>query len=411
MATQVRPELGVSDGHTAVPPEALDRLGTPLKLRLRAAGRGLVLHHNPFVRHVIKRRRRDVRNPDGSPVFREVPVRLHGDENNDALEMSDAMAAAYGDSRAYCEQIAKVRPAAGILKTLLLRRIGSSLRAGLPTARKLRAGEETSLFTEEEANGTGGPPIDPGQEARDKLDSAIRHMEAAGDDDPKFSAILQRLRSGWAERGCILFSQYLDTVLWLAGHLALALPQEPVGIYGGRDNTYLFEEGRRRDATRDEVQGRVRDRSLRILVATDAASEGLNLQRLETLINIDLPWNPERLEQRKGRIDRLGQLASEIDILNLRYRNSVEDEVHHALSTRLWQIRDVFGTIPDTLEDVWVDTALGDVEAAKRRIDEVPARHPFDVRYAHDLPTSAWARCTQVLDRVDVQRALKSGWV
>jgi hypothetical protein len=54
---------------------------------------------------------------------------------------------------------------------------------------------------------------------------------------------------------------------------------------------------------------------------------------------------------------------------------------------------------------------LGDVEAAKRRIDEVPARHPFDVRYAHDLPTSAWERCTQVLDRVDVQRVLKSGWV
>jgi superfamily II DNA/RNA helicase len=44
------------------------------------------------------------------------------------------------------------------------------------------------------------------------------------------------------------------------------------------------------------------------LVATDAASEGLNLQRLETLINVDLPWNPARLEQRKGHIDRIGQL-------------------------------------------------------------------------------------------------------
>jgi hypothetical protein len=112
---------------------------------------------------------------------------------------------------------------------------------------------------------------------------------------------------------------------------------------------------RRRGAAREEIQRRVRDRSLRLLVATDAASEGLNLQRLETLINVDLPWNPARLEQRKGRIDRIGQLATSIDILNLRYRGSVEDQVHQVLSARLEQIREIFGTIPDTLEDVWVE--------------------------------------------------------
>jgi superfamily II DNA/RNA helicase len=52
----------------------------------------------------------------------------------------------------------------------------------------------------------------------------------------------------------------------------------------------------------------VRAREIRILVGTDAASEGLNLQRLGTLINLDLPWNPTRLEQRKGRIQRIGQV-------------------------------------------------------------------------------------------------------
>ena len=92
----------------------------------------------------------------------------------------------------------------------------------------------------------------------------------------------------------------------------------------------------------------------------------LNLQRLETLINVDLPWNPARLEQRKGRIDRIGQLASSIDILNLRYRGSVEDEVHHVLSARLQRIREIFGTVPDTLEDVWVAAAMGEIEEARR---------------------------------------------
>ena len=111
-------------------------------------------------------------------------------------------------------------------------------------------------------------------------------------------------------------------------------------------------------------------------MATDAASEGLNLQRLSPLINIDLPWNPARLEQRRGRIDRIGQMAGSIEVLNLRYRGSVEDDVHRALSGRLQAIRDVFGTVPDTLEDVWVLTALGQAEDAKRRIERSPRSTP-----------------------------------
>jgi Helicase conserved C-terminal domain len=187
-------------------------------------------------------------------------------------------------------------------------------------------------------------------------------------------------------------------------------PRHRSGIYGGQGDSYLLEGDRRRGAAREDIQSRVKDRSLRVLVTTDAASEGLNLQRLETLTNVDLPWNPARLEQRKGRIDRIGQLAAAIDILNLRYRNSVEDQVHSALSSRLQQIRSIFGTIPDTLEDVWVATALGEVEEARRRISEVPSRHPFDLRYAQDLPETAWERCAEVLDRYDVLRVMKQPW-
>lgn len=252
---------------------------------------------------------------------------------------------------------------------------------------------------------------DIGGEALQKLDSAIVLMEAAGDDDPKLRVVLDRLRrDSWAVRGCILFSQYLDTVLWLADHLAQAFPATPVAIYGGQGSSFLLEGDRHRGASREEIQSLVRDRSLRLLVATDAASEGLNLQRLETLINVDLPWNPARLEQRKGRIDRIGQLAAAIDVLNLRYRGSVEDEVHQALSSRLEQIRNVFGTIPDTLEDAWVATALGEIAEAWRRIEEVPSRHPFDIRYAQDLPATTWERCAQVLDNHDVQRVLRTPW-
>ena len=114
---------------------------------------------------------------------------------------------------------------------------------------------------------------------------------------------------------------------------------------------------------------------------TDAASEGLNLQRLGTLVNLDLPWNPSRLEQRKGRIQRIGQTRSEVDIYNMRYANSVEDRVRQLLSQRLKRISRLFGQLPDTLEDVWVQVALGRVEQARQTIDAVPEQHPFALRY------------------------------
>ena len=75
-------------------------------------------------------------------------------------------------------------------------------------------------------------------------------------------------------------------------------------------------------------QKRITTGELRLVIGTDAASEGLNLQRLGSLINLDLPWNPTRLEQRKGRIQRIGQLRPEVLIYNMRYRGPVEDCVH-----------------------------------------------------------------------------------
>jgi superfamily II DNA/RNA helicase len=98
----------------------------------------------------------------------------------------------------------------------------------------------------------------------------------------------------------------------------------------------------------DFLKQEVSNGKLKLLVGTDAASEGLNLQTLGTLINLDLPWNPTRLEQRKGRIQRIGQKYSTVFVYNMRYRDSVEDKVHEALSERLQDIFSLFGQIPDT---------------------------------------------------------------
>ena len=162
---------------------------------------------------------------------------------------------------------------------------------------------------------------------------------------------------------------------------------------------------------KDVIKKAVKSHEIRILVGTDAASEGLNLQTLSTLINLDLPWNPTRLEQRKGRIQRIGQMSDTVRIYNMRYKDSVEDKVHKALSGRLNEIYNMFGQIPDTLEDVWIDIATNNEEKAKERIDMVPKKNPFKLKY-EERPgrTENWAFCEAVLDKQDVKKQLLQGW-
>jgi SNF2 family DNA or RNA helicase len=237
---------------------------------------------------------------------------------------------------------------------------------------------------------------------------------SAAEDDPK-AQVVERLLlkgetgKGWLTEGCIIFSQYYDSVRWLADRLSRLLPEESIGIYVGASRSGLLRAGEFIRLPRDEIKAAVRRDELRLVIGTDAASEGLNLQRLGTLINLDLPWNPTRLEQRKGRIQRIGQVRDEVLIYNLRYRGSVEDRVHELLSARQESIYSLFGQLPDTLEDVWVQVALRNEEKAKQIIDAVPETHPFEIRYDR-VETINWESCAKVLDLEAQTDVLFRGW-
>ncbi len=124
-----------------------------------------------------------------------------------------------------------------------------------------------------------------------------------------------------------------------------------------------------------------------------------------------MPWNPTRLEQRKGRIQRIGQLAEKIYIYNMRYKNSVEDKVHSRLSSRLQDIFSLFGQIPDVLEDVWVAIAQNDVERAELAINNLPQKNPFISKYETEIPDCGdWEKCSVVLDKKDELDELLRGW-
>ena len=237
--------------------------------------------------------------------------------------------------------------------------------------------------------------------------------------DPKYDLLKHILLDSykiesWLNRGCIVFSQYYDTAKWFADRFSKEHPDIESGLYAGSDRSGIYERGVFYRKTKEEIKNMVRQRRLKLLFGTDAASEGLNLQALGTLINLDLPWNPTRLEQRKGRIQRIGQERDEILIFNMRYKGSVEDRVHQLLASRLKNIRDLFGQIPDTLEDVWVEVALNRQAEAEKKISDFSESeiHPFYNRYQKqdNIKAVKWEDCSLVLDKYEKKKYLMKGW-
>jgi hypothetical protein len=92
------------------------------------------------------------------------------------------------------------------------------------------------------------------------------------------------------------------------------------------------------------------------------------------------------------------------------YGGSVEDRVHQVLADRLASIHQLFGQIPDTLEDVWVQVAMKQDEEAQRLIDRTTAtRNPFDAKYSK-VEDADWETCSLVLDPLAVREQLSRGW-
>jgi len=244
-------------------------------------------------------------------------------------------------------------------------------------------------------------------------------LEEHQERDPKYDLLKRILTENyivepWLNRGCIVFSQYFDTVKWICERYVKDFPNTTFGLYAGSDKSGIYEKGIFIRKTKEDIKKMVRLKQIKLLFGTDAASEGLNLQALGTLINLDLPWNPTRLEQRKGRIQRIGQEREEVLIYNMRYKDSVEDRVHQLLASRLKNIRDLFGQIPDTLEDVWVEVALNRIEEAEKRISDFSESdtHPFYSKYQNQANISPikWEDCTIVLDKYEKRRYLMKGW-
>jgi superfamily II DNA or RNA helicase len=429
----LRGRLDMPDSVAVAPGHDFERLQPPDVSRIENMFPRFTREHHPFIRRIIRRTREQLENqidPEtNEPLLQRVGVRLLGEDDRDAIRLPPYLKEAYELAEKFCEKLGERMKGAGFLKTLLLRRVGSSVFAGRRTAEKMLekwesieteadidededtlGDEELSLRVVSAQTPDGSLSRSLTAEERTLLERFVDALTANQENDPKYAVVRNCLFDRrWLEYGCIIFSQYRDSIQWLAEQLTEELPEEPIAIYSAPTTSGILLASEWQPKSRDDLKQMVRIGELRLLLGTDAASEGLNLQRLARLINLDLPWNPTRLEQRKGRIQRIGQVHDMVEIYNMRYRDSVEDRVHQLLSTRLQDIFQLFGQVPDVLEDVWVAVALGNKEQAKRIIDELPKSHPFELRYTR-VEKIDWESCRKVLDGSEKHRILVAGW-
>ncbi|MEM1689934.1 MAG: phospholipase D-like domain-containing anti-phage protein [Candidatus Hadarchaeales archaeon] len=388
------------------------------ELEREISGATFFQRENPFIRHIVLRKRVDL---EEAGLLPKIGVDLHPDRQfirdtqrfdalfeGKALRTSDDFREAYREARAFGKAISKRGKGSGFMKNLMEQRICSSIAAGLSTARTLLAGRTVQEETEDQEIELAVEST----EERAVLEQLIGRLERI-EVDPKLQATIHFLeREKWRDHGAIIFSQYYDTAKWVADSLAVRFPEQAIGLYAGASRSRLYQKGESVSIERETLKKMVAEHEIKIMAATDAACEGLNLQTLGTLINIDLPWNPTRLEQRIGRIKRFGQAREKVDMLNLVNEQTVDEKVYERLSERMRDRYNLFGSLPDTIKDEWID----DIETLGQKMDEyISAQREatgFDLRYRATAEPSDkdWRDCTEVLSRRDFGVLMRTGW-
>lgn len=204
----------------------------------------------------------------------------------------------------------------------------------------------------------------------------------------------------WRDRRLIIFTEWEDTRRWLVERLGEGILRRTKGKADLHARVEILNGHTRpdeRERIKQEFNAPYDIAPVRILVCTDAAREGINLQaRCSDLVHFDLPWNPSRLEQRNGRIDRKLQPAKTVTCRYFVYTQREEDRVLDALMKKTETIRRQLGSAGEVLGHRLEDRLKRD---GIRRSEAATVAREID---AAELANADSARCT--LDGVDTER-------
>ena len=360
------------------------------------------------------------------------------------LEMSDAERAIYEAvedyiATTYSRASGKDRSAVGFVMTVYRRRIASSFVALRETLRKRRdaiASEETALLSSLEEDvpddEAADEVVDADEASRLEREALAKEQKADIDGllaaigrlppDSKLGSLKEVLvvlrRAGFDQ--AMVFTQYTDTMDFLRGEL-LKDAKWKLLCFSGRGGEVPGGDGAWRTIGRDDAKRRFRDGEAEILLCTDAAAEGLNFQFCGALVNYDMPWNPMRVEQRIGRIDRLGQNNGTIRIVNLHYEGTVETDIYRALRQRIGLFESVVGRLqpilarlPGTISQSVLASENRDareranvMDATEREAQERQSAG-FDIDSATETYRALPARPRSIVTMEDLDRIIRS---
>ncbi len=410
----------------------------------RRAAIAVMRAHTP-IRRLISRHTRELlrRYNTAGMLGAAIADRLVNDQ---FVKMSDEELALY---EAVDEYIATVynraasaeRSAVGFVMTVYRRRFASSFAALSATLEKrLQAalhGSDASAvpleLDEEDA---------PDDEALDEVPdaeevAALASRTLAIEERDEIERLLEMIRAlppdsklAWlnetldelAQQGyrqVMVFTQYTDTMDFLR-HALRKRPGLRVMCFSGRGGEIPSAQGPDiwHCIDREQVKRRFKDGDADLLLCTDAAAEGLNFQFCGALVNYDMPWNPMRVEQRIGRIDRVGQRHATVRVVNLHYKGTVETDVYRALRERIGLFQNVVGRLQPILARMpkaVTDAVLAGRDSAnarnvadriERQVDE-EERSGFDIDAALDTSLDVPERARSPITLDDLDRVIR----
>ena len=329
--------------------------------------------------YVIRTEKRQAIDAEGNPLFKPRITKLVGvswDRHADQKQLYDAVTEYVREG--YNQAMREKKTYVGFLMILMQRLVTSSTRAIITTLEKRltalqQPGEQLTMLpvmVEDDWNELDGQDqlesflktrLSALKNERAEVElllTAARKVEARGP-DAKAETLLEWVYNFQKEEGdpdvkVLVFTEFVPTQQMLAEFL------------GDRGISVACLNGSMSMEQRQDVQEAFA-KEVRILISTDAGGEGLNLQFCHIVVNFDIPWNPMRIEQRIGRVDRIGQ-KSVVRAINLLFTDSVEFRVREVLENKLAVILEEFGV--DKTSDV---------------LDSVEAAHMFDNLYVDAL--------------------------
>lgn len=260
------------------------------------------------------------------------------------------------------------RTAVGFVMTVYRRRLASSFAALKQTLNNRRsrladARKDAIAINEEDVSQDelAADVMDEGEatnlssealaaEERSNIEDLLKRIAKLGTDS-KARRLRDELQQAFADGydSAIVFTQYTDTMDYLKGYLAEELPDVPIACYSSAGGSRRDGSGMWIKSSKEEIKRALKEKSVRLLVGTDALGEGLNLQFCGVVVNYDLPWNPMKVEQRIGRVDRIGQQHEVVRVINFAYKDTVEADVYFALGQRINLFQGIVGKLQPIL--------------------------------------------------------------